>query len=64
MKRQDHDIEMDKQRLVLDKARLEIDKRREMRLEEEARRRDKLHMSQLLLHQTMLALCGKAFNNA
>lgn len=64
MKRQDHEIEMDKQRLVLDKERLEIDKRREIRLEEEARRRDELHMSQLLLHQTMLALVGKAVNNA
>ncbi len=60
MKRQDHEIEMEKERLVLEKERLEIDKRREIRLEEEARRRDELHMSQLLLHQTTMVLITKA----
>lgn len=59
MKRQDHEIEMDKQRLELEKERLELDKRREMRLDEEARRRDELHMAQLLMQQSMMALIGK-----
>lgn len=52
VKRQEHEMKMETERL-------EIDKRRENRLQEEAQRRDEFNMSQLVVQQTMLNMVSK-----
>lgn len=59
VKRQDHEMEMDREKMQLEKERLELEKRREDRLDDEGKRRDQLSASQIEIQRQMLAMMSK-----
>lgn len=59
LKRQNHEMEMEKERNKIERERLEMDKRRESRLEDEGRRRDEVVMSQMIIQQSLVSLLNK-----
>lgn len=59
LKRQNHEMEMEKERNKIERERLEMDKRRESRLEDEGRRRDEVVMSQMIIQQSLMSLLTK-----
>lgn len=62
IKKQEHDIQMEKERMELEREKLELEKRREDRYLEENRRRDEIAREQVKIQSAMLDIMQKVLN--